>query len=194
MLCYAAARHRIAALNADIAIGALCGIGLLDSLNDSLSRFANWNFVNTRDAVDIDLQLAHAISSLLPVDTTAAAASIHLWDGGCISGGVIGAPHAKPLSAIGSLEEIASGVWCWSVSSGPGFVVSCARENALHLANAVYAAKDSNGSWRAFQSQLGAHHMGEYLYVTDGCGAQGMLAAGGGNGAFITRLGNGNDF
>lgn len=170
------------------AAGVLCRETEADPLRMALSRLDEViNTRNTRDPAALDEALADALRAVCPKETAAAALTIRTWQQGASSGGVIGRPHVPSAAAEGSWELLAEGLWCIAYSGGPGLVLAGEQVLIRRAAQIISACRTlGQDAWEKLQPLLDAAEA--YLYVTDGSGSAGVLAAGGQNGRYLTRL------
>lgn len=170
--------------------GALCPAEVLSQLENNLRTMEDMPLTGTTDPYGIDLWLAKTAETVCPPGTLAAALSVNAWAEGPVSGGVIGAPHEDPVSADEALEELPGGLWCWSRPESPGFVLCGSRKDAVGARDALCVALEQRADpWNAFSAWLEKNsQVRTYLFLLDGCGQQGMLAAGDENETICLRL------
>lgn len=173
---------------APIAVAALLPDASADGWERSLEMIAASDLEPTRDIYLLDLRLARLLEASLPRGTIAGA-SVEMWRGGLVSGGVVGSVHDRHESAGGGLEIVAEGIWCWAAPGGPGFVLRSDRRGAEAARDAMLAAPDASiGSWEIFRSHASVCAASEYIFVCDGSGQRGMAAVKGANGTFVEEL------
>ena len=160
--------------------GALCPDEGALQLEQRLQELEGKLCADTADPYGIDLWLAETAAEICPPGTLAAALSVNAWAKGPVSGGVIGAPHEEPASADGELEKLAEDLWCWSRPESPGFVICGHRRDAIGARDALCTALERGEEpWGAFSVWLQKNpQVRTYLFLLDGCGQRGVLAAG----------------
>jgi len=141
------------------------------------------NILGISDPVELDCHLAAALKQCCPPDIPAAAMTICAWKHGPVSGGVVGSPHRAEEAACGKIEQLTEDLWSQAFSGGPGFVI-CGDGHLALEAEELISGKRCCGEapWDAFSRWADAKKIPVYLYVTDGSGAAGFLAACGRNG------------
>lgn len=170
------------------AAGVLCLETEADAMRVALGRLdAVIDTRNTRDPAVLDETLADALRMVCPQETVAAALTIRVWQRGASSGGVIGRPDVSPVAAAGSWERLAEDLWCIAYPGGPGLVLAGEQSLIRRAAQAISICRALRQDvWEKLQPLLDEAEA--YLYVTDGSGSAGVLAAGGRNGRYMIRL------
>ena len=155
-----------------------------------LERLAeHLNIRGISDPVELDVRLAAALKQCCPPGIPAAAMTICAWKHGPVSGGVVGSPHQAEESACGRLEQLAEDLWSEAFPGGPGFVVCGNRHLALEAEELVSGQRCcGEDPWPAFCRWVEGKGVPAWLYVADGSGADGVLAACGQNGKTIVFL------
>jgi len=147
------------------------------------------NILGISDPVELDCHLAAALKQCCPPDIPAAAMTICAWKHGPVSGGVVGSPHQAEESACGRLEQLAEDLWSEAFPGGPGFVVCGNRHLALEAEELVSGQRCCGETpWPAFCRWVEGKGVPAWLYVADGSGADGVLAACGQNGKTLVFL------
>ena len=170
------------------AAGALCREAEAGVLQTALCRLDEViDTRNTRDPAALDEALVDALQAVCPQDTLAAALTIQSWRKGGSSGGVIGRPHVPSAAAAGSWERLAEDLWCVAFPGGPGLVLAGEQTLIRRAAQTISICRTlRQDAFEQLRPLLDAAEA--YLYVTDGRGSAGMLAAGGQNGRYLVRL------
>lgn len=170
------------------AAGALCRPAEAEALQRALCRLDEViDTRNTRDPAALDEVLADALRAVCPSDTAAAALTLQAWSRGGSSGGVIGRPHVVSAAAAGSWEQLAEDLWCVAFPGGPGLVLAGEQSLIRRAAQTIsFCRALRQDAFEKLQPLLETAEA--YLYVTDGSGSKGCLAAGGQNGRYLFRL------
>ena len=130
-----------------------------------------------KDLYMLDTALAKTMKIICPQSVSAAAITLQAWEKGPVSGGIIGAPHQIYRSANGELEQLKDHLWCMAFPGGPGLVLAGPKSLALRMMQEITISRNLQiDPWSQIKKHL--WEAKAYLYVTDGSGAKGFLAAG----------------
>lgn len=168
--------------NIPFAAAVLCPNEYLQIVRKELQRLEDTLDVRgVRDVLELDWALASALRAVLPESVGAAAMTVQAWKRGPISGGVIGHPHHMLQSGNDQIEQLAEDVWCIAFPGGPGLLLAGERRLMNRAVQAITTARClGEDPWPKLKTLM--RDAEAYLYVTDGSGANGFLAAGGANG------------
>lgn len=164
------------------ATAVLCPKEHLQTVQEKLKRLDKiLDIDDIWDVLELDKALASALRTIFPHSVIAAAMTVQAWKKGPISGGVVGHPRHIIQAGNGQVEQLATDVWCIAFPGGPGLILVGARHLMNQAAQIITTARClGEDPWPNLKQLLWDAEA--YLYVTDGSGADGFLAASGENG------------
>ncbi|MDD5921568.1 MAG: hypothetical protein PUC44_00065 [Eubacteriales bacterium] len=120
----------------------------------------------------------------LPAAVTACA-----WKCGPRAGSVIGLAGSADFSADENVSEVSPGLWCGAYPGGPGYLIAADRKKALYVDQEISVAHTlGTDPLPAFLKACEKEKIKTYLFVTDGSGGDGLIAASALNGKKLEHL------
>lgn len=125
-------------------VGFLCRPNSVRACQQDLQRLSHITFSKKDDIYDIDYRLAHCLATIDNHDLWAVGVSAILPNIPLATGGVIGAPHLPPQSAIGVIEPIGNGLTLQAHPGSHGTITSA--DGKTHLTVTDGSGPQATGS------------------------------------------------
>ena len=152
-------------------VAAICSPESQNACREHLLRLQRLDFSAVTDFYLLDLRIAEVVCDNSPDGLFAAGVSVRV-DGMPVStGGVIGSPRQKILSAEDvEAEDLGNGLSLLSFAGGPGLLAACPLDTATRLYRSLENINDPKDRSLFILSALSKLSVDTFMLVQDGSG------------------------